>query len=286
MGGRRCLHGRRLPRPPPAGREGSALGEWPGAPTPRGRMSDSEFERLLAADEVRAEGRHDHRHRDRLRRARHEPPRALRGRQHRAGRRTRTWITSTIAAAFSRWSPNGGLTFEDDEDALRMRAEIPPTIFGDHVLAEIREGTAHGPVGRVSRAPDAHRKRDPRYRESAVARRGAVGAAGVRRQPRGSPRPAPESVALSELPTAVAALIPAVSAGLSGGILGREAPGDPRARPRSRTVAVRLCFEFAPDAPAPTFCRKRESGLADGCSAGSRTSWRGASRTPAAPRSS
>ena len=53
---------------------------------------------------------------------------------------------------------------------------------------------------------------------------------------------------MSALPTNVAALVPAVSAGLSGGILGREAPGDTRTRALA-TVALRLCHEYAPAAP-------------------------------------
>ena len=53
---------------------------------------------------------------------------------------------------------------------------------------------------------------------------------------------------MSTLPGEVTAIIPTVSAALSGGILGREAPGSTRATALA-TVALRLCHEYAPDAP-------------------------------------
>ena len=106
-------------------------------------MSDSEFERLLAADEIRAEGRTisgtviAYGEQGMSRRERFEAGSIeLAANPHLDYEHDRSRVLA--------WSPNGGLTFEDDADALRLKAEIPPTLFGDHVLAEVREGKRTG----------------------------------------------------------------------------------------------------------------------------------------------
>ena len=50
------------------------------------------------------------------------------------------------------------------------------------------------------------------------------------------------------LPAEVAAIIPAVSNEMSGGIFGREAPGD-TVTTQIATVAVRVCYDYASAAP-------------------------------------
>ena len=50
------------------------------------------------------------------------------------------------------------------------------------------------------------------------------------------------------LPDELQAIVPAVSAEMSGGILGREAPGDDRTAALA-TVALMLCHRYAPAAP-------------------------------------
>ena len=50
------------------------------------------------------------------------------------------------------------------------------------------------------------------------------------------------------LPPALLAIVPAVSAEMSGGILGREAPGDDRTAALA-VVALTLCHRYAPAAP-------------------------------------
>ena len=49
------------------------------------------------------------------------------------------------------------------------------------------------------------------------------------------------------LPPEVTAIIPNVSAEISGGVLGREAPGDARTTTLA-SVALRLCYDYAPRA--------------------------------------
>ena len=50
------------------------------------------------------------------------------------------------------------------------------------------------------------------------------------------------------LPTEVAAIIPAVSNDMAGGIFGREGPGN-AVTTQIATVAVRVCYDYAPRAP-------------------------------------
>lgn len=42
------------------------------------------------------------------------------------------------------WSPDGGLSLEDGEDAMRMTATLPPLPLADRVLEEIAAGTRNG----------------------------------------------------------------------------------------------------------------------------------------------
>ena len=53
---------------------------------------------------------------------------------------------------------------------------------------------------------------------------------------------------MAALPTEITAIIPNVSSEISGGILGRDAPGSTRATALA-TVALRLCYDYAPAAP-------------------------------------
>ena len=107
-------------------------------------MSDSEFERLLAADEeVRAEGRTitgtvmAYGERAISRRERFAPGSIqLADTVHLDYEHDRSRVIA--------WTPGGGLELEDGDDAMRMRADVPPHLFGDHVLTEVREGRRTG----------------------------------------------------------------------------------------------------------------------------------------------
>ena len=103
----------------------------------------SEFERLLADDEIRAEGRTisgtimTYGERAISRRERFAPGSIqLADTVHLDFEHDRSRIIA--------WTPDGGLTIEDGEDAMRMRADVPPHMFGDHVLKEVREGSRTG----------------------------------------------------------------------------------------------------------------------------------------------
>ena len=105
-------------------------------------MSD-EFEHLLVGDEVRAGGRTlvgtvmvygDRAH---SRRERFEPGSLeLAPVVHLDYEHDRSRVLA--------WAPDGGLSFEDGEDALRMRATLPPLAFADHVLQEVKSGERTG----------------------------------------------------------------------------------------------------------------------------------------------
>ncbi len=105
-------------------------------------MSD-EFERLLADDEVRAEGRtisgtimvygdRANSRRERFERGSLEPAEGV-------GFNLQHDRSRLIA-----WTPGGGLDLHDGEDEFRMTASLPPLPFADAVLESIREGRRTG----------------------------------------------------------------------------------------------------------------------------------------------
>ena len=106
-------------------------------------MTDSEFERLFADEECRAEGRSisgtilTYGERAVSRRERFAPGSIeLADVVHLDYEHDRSRVIA--------WTGGGGLELTDGEDALRMRADVPPHRFGDHVMNEVREGTRTG----------------------------------------------------------------------------------------------------------------------------------------------